>query len=471
MPATGVPDISSLWSTPSPTHRGDLKYDVANLVTNGGKNNGGPTSDASGDYWYNYCRWGSYYALGFYTTAYDNPTITSVDKTMLEDKILKADQNLLAEADSLANEANPSACDLTTAAKYYWTILQGPNLDPTVMSRAQTGLTKAQTTVPTPISPVPTPIPPDPTPIPPVKATVDRVAGLRAVDTAIKFSQEGWTTADTVVIATTANYPDALAGAPLAKKYTAPMLLNPPGALDSEVLKELSRLDAKKVYILGGTAAISESVFKALDDANRNPVRIAGTSAAETAAQIARELGATQTVILASTLNFPDAMAASAPAAALGIPILLTDRNALPEATQKVLADFKVTKTIMVGGDALISAKFDDAQKGPLAQFGPLRLKGLTKYDTALAIVNYFNQDPQKVYIATGVNFPDGLAGGALAANTGSPLILMDTCGITPEVLSWLASIKGKNPQISILGGTGAISEANKVLIEKTVLP
>jgi putative cell wall-binding protein len=125
----------------------------------------------------------------------------------------------------------------------------------------------------------------------------------------------------------------------------------------------------------------------------------------------------------------------------------------------------------MVGGEALISAKFDDALKGPLANYGPLRLKGLTKYDTALEIVNYFKQDTEKVYIATGVNFPDGLAGGALAAKTGSPLILIDRSEITPEVLSWLASIKGKNPQIYVLGGTGAISEANRELIEKTILP
>lgn len=460
LPATGAPTIASLWSTPSPTHRGDLKYDVANLVSGGGKNYGGLSSDASGDYWYQYSRWGSYYALGFYTTAYNSPAITSQDKTTIEDKILKADQNLLAEADDLVNDPTPSAQDLATAGKYYWTIIEGPNLNPTVMSRAQAGLTKAQTTKPTP-PPVTTP----------TKATVVRVAGLRAVDTAIKLSQAGWTSADTVVIATTVNYPDALAGAPLAKKYQAPMLLNPPGALDSEVLKELSRLNAKKVYILGGTAAISEPVFKALTDANRNPVRIAGTTAAETAAQIARNLGANQTVILASTLNFPDAMAASAPAAALGIPILLTGRDALPEATLKVLADFQVTKTIMVGGEALISAKFDDALNGPLANYGPLRLKGITKYDTALEIVNYFKQDAQKVYIATGVNFPDGLAGGALAAKTGSPLILIDSSVITPEVLSWLKSIKEKNPQILVLGGTGAISEANKVLIEKTILP
>jgi hypothetical protein len=183
LPATGVPGYSSLWSTPSPTHRGDLKYDLANLVTNGGKNYGGPLSDASGDYWYSFSRWSSYYALGFYTTAYNNPAITSVEKTMIEDKILKADQNLLAEADSLVNKTAPSAQDLATGGKYYWTILEGPNLNITYKLRAQAGLTKAQTTKPTP--------PPETTPIPPTKATVERVAGLRAVDTAIKLPKQG----------------------------------------------------------------------------------------------------------------------------------------------------------------------------------------------------------------------------------------------------------------------------------------
>jgi putative cell wall-binding protein len=462
LPASGVPELTSLWSTPSPTHRGDLRYDTENLVSDGGKNYGGQFSDASGDYWFSYSRWASYYALGFYITAYNNPALTSDDQTMLEDKILKAQQNLLAEADNLTAKTNPSAYDLATAAKYYWTILESPNLNAAVISRAQAGLTKAQAMLPEPIPSEPMPIPGE--------ATLERLAGVRAVDTAIELSKAGWISADTVVLATTANYPDALAGAPLAKKYNAPLLLNPPGELDAAVIKELRRLGAQKAFILGGTAVISESIFEALADLKLNPERIAGTTAAETAAEIAKKLGAKQTVMLASTLNFPDALAASAPAAALEIPILLTGRDVLPAATLEVLKDFQVTKTIIVGGSAVIAPAFDDAQKGPLAPYGPLRLSGLTKYDTALKIVNYFAQDPGQVYIATGVNFPDGLAGGALAAKTASPLILIDTFEITPGVLNWLKSIKGKKPQIYILGGTGAISEANKLLIEKTIL-
>ena len=57
---------------------------------------------------------------------------------------------------------------------------------------------------------------------------------------------------------------DALTGSVLAKKYNAPLLLTKNKELPSVVESELDRLQPKKVYILGGPAAISEDVVKQL---------------------------------------------------------------------------------------------------------------------------------------------------------------------------------------------------------------
>jgi len=573
LPSVIPPSLQSRWSTHTPTHAGDLVIKANQLISSGG----GPGADAAnGDYWYNYARWGSYYALGFYNTTYDSPLVT--DKTIVSQKILSAYSNLLAEADALALEGVDSSD--ATAAKYYWTIMQGPNLDPSILARAnvgylnalskllteadklllegsdpsltkavqdyvmvlqgpnleaslagqaKTGLLKAygkllteadklalegtttskasaanyylvvlqgpildanlterakigyeKTYIPVPTpTPTPTPIPtptptPTPTPIPqpqPVEVSITRLEGLRAEDTAIKISQEGWAnnSSPIVLLARVDRFQDALAAAPLAKILKAPLLLTAPNQLESSILQEIQRLGSGgKVYIIGGEGAISKTVAKSLTDANISVERIFGNTAADTAVEIAREIvkknGPSTQVILASSTSFPDALSASAPAAALGIPILLTAQATLPESTKQFLQDFQVTKTLIVGGKFAISDAFD-SKGGPLVNYGPQRLAGDTKYDTMLQIVKYFNQDPKSIIIATGENFPDGLSGGAFAALSESPMFLIPKEGINTDTQTRLNSLNGKTTKTYILGGTGVISADNEKLI------
>ncbi|WP_407306598.1 cell wall-binding repeat-containing protein [Desulfosporosinus sp. SB140] len=559
LPSVNPPNYSSRWSTPSVTHTGDLAIDQTLLLSTGG---GSGADAANGDYWYNYARWASYYALGFYNTAYNSSTIT--DKTLVSQKILSAQSNLLAEADSLVLEGKDSSD--VNAAKYYWTVLQGPSLDGGLMERAKSGLQSAlgklldesdklvlAGTAPSYVSAVqdygivlqgsslddalaqrattsllnaytkllaeadklafdgttaskasaasyyltvlqgpsldasitdranagyqatsasdsgstsdPTPNPtPTPTPTPqPVVPTITRLSGTRAEDTAIKISQKGWAdnTAPVVLLARVDRFQDALASAPLARKLNAPLLLTAPDQLDSSVLQELKRLGAgTKVYVIGGEGAIKTTVTDALTQANLPNERIFGNTAADTAAAIARKMGPSTQVILASSTSFPDALSSSAPAAALGIPILLTEQGTLPGSTLQVLKDFNVTKTIIVGGKFAISPVFD-SKGGPLTSFGPLRLAGETKYDTMLQIVTYFKQDPTTLVMATGENFPDGLAGGAFAALTGSPMLLIPQGDINSDTKAYLKDQAGKTTNAYILGGTGVISNSN----------
>lgn len=467
LPAEDPPSLQSCWVTPTPTHLGDLAVDPNSLISTGG---GSGTDAANGDYWFNYARWGSYYALGFYVTAYNSPELT--DKSLVRQKILKAYENLLAEADDLVLEDKDTL--YATAAKYYWAVLQGPALDSGLKDRAEVGYQKALAAVPavpsTPSTPS-TPATPS-TPTTP-ELSVTRLAGLRAEDTAIKISQEGWAdnSAPVVLLARSDRFQDALAAAPLARKLKAPLLLTGPYQLESAVLQEIKRLGASdKVYVIGGTGAIKETVTDALSQANLAVERVYGATAADTAAEIARKMGPNSKVILASSVSFPDALSASAPAAALGIPILLSEQKVLSVATKQILADFQVTETIVVGGNAVIATSLD-GKGGPLEGYGPLRLAGETKYDTMLQIVTYFKQDPQTLVIATGENFPDGLTGGAFAALTGSPMLLIPRTGLDAGTKAYLTGLKGRTAQGYVLGGTGVISAENETLLKDLLSP
>ncbi|MDO0823242.1 cell wall-binding repeat-containing protein [Desulfosporosinus nitroreducens] len=134
LPSENPPSLSSCWSTPVPVHVGDLAFDLESLIFNG-------------DYWYEYeidqQPRGDFYVqgLGFYITAYNNPLVTVADKAIVSQKILSSYDKLLDEADALVLEDKDTSYAI--AAKYYWTVLQGPNLDPEIKDRANTGYQSA----------------------------------------------------------------------------------------------------------------------------------------------------------------------------------------------------------------------------------------------------------------------------------------------------------------------------------------
>jgi len=61
------------------------------------------------------------------------------------------------------------------------------------------------------------------------------------------------------------------------------------------------------------------------------------------------------------------------------------------------------------------------------------------------------------VYIATGLNFPDALAGAAAAGSLGAPLLLVTGTTVPAPTAAELARLKPG--RIVILGGPGAVSD------------
>ena len=102
------------------------------------------------------------------------------------------------------------------------------------------------------------------------------------------------------------------------------------------------------------------------------------------------------------------------------------------------------------------SPRLIDARAAVVARPDIRRLSGVNRYATAAAVsgATYVPGVPY-VFIAAGSSFPDALAGGALAAQTGSPLLLVTQTGIPAETMAELLRL---NPlSIYVLGGTGVI--------------
>ncbi len=282
-----------------------------------------------------------------------------------------------------------------------------------------------------------------------------RINGSTRYETAVEISKKGWSKADTVVLATGDNFPDALSGSPLAYALHSPILLTKRSSLAKETEKELTRLGAKNVYILGGEGAVSDQVRKSLEAMDINVTRLAGTNRYETSAEIAKEMlkikGETRfdKAIVSSGEKFPDALSSASYAARNGYPILLTKQNELPEVSREITE--QTDHSLVVGGSGVVSEQIMDELPDPV------RYAGTNRYATTVAFLDGLKQSSKSVYVATGEKFADALTGSVLAAKNGSPIVLVKEKVIPEEIQTY---INEHHPaEFKILGGEGAVNQ------------
>ncbi|MGI2327690.1 cell wall-binding repeat-containing protein [Planococcus sp. YIM B11945] len=279
---------------------------------------------------------------------------------------------------------------------------------------------------------------------------VERVKGSDRYETAVELSKEGWETSKVVVLARGDNYADALAGVPLAKKYDAPLLLSRTSKLPGSTYDEIKRLKAEKVYVLGGTGAISDAVIKQLKSDGITVERISGKDRFETAAKISEKFGKADSAIIVSGENFPDALSVASYAGSEGLPILLTRENTLPNATKAALVKLQTNRSLVIGGTSAVGKTVADSLPNAY------RISGDTRYDTSLEVAKYFGKDTDRVYVATGTSYADALAGGPLASRHETGVFLVGK-SITPELGEYLQDHHVEYAKV--IGGTMAVSD------------
>ena len=285
---------------------------------------------------------------------------------------------------------------------------------------------------------------------PPGKLT--RLAGQNRDETAVLISQRdyGPGSAALVVLASDADFPDALAGGPLASASSGPLLITHPDGLAPSVQAEIRRVlpTGGTVLVLGGDRALAPAVDQQLSGDGFTPVRIAGTDRYETAVRIAVRLGSPTTVLEATGTGFADALAAGPGATAVNGAILLTNGSSQAPATLSYLNAHPGATRYAIGGPA--SAADPDAQV----------IAGPDRYGTALRVTETFVPSPTSLGFATGVGFPDALAGGTHVGVTHGGLLLVPPCGsLSSDTSSYLSSVRGSVGRGIVFGGTSAVGD------------
>jgi SpoIID/LytB domain protein len=290
---------------------------------------------------------------------------------------------------------------------------------------------------------------------------VSRVSGADRYATAAAISAQHYSAKAPVVYITSGeNFPDALVGGAVAAQQNAPLLLTTPRGIPAVTASELKRLQPATIVILGGKSAVTAAVATALAPyASTGKVsRISGADRYETSAKASSATFAPNVanVLIATGANYADATVGAPAAARHASPVLLVPpTGSIPAPVAAELKRLQPKAITILGGTASVSTSIEKALKAFSPTVG--RWAGANRYATAAVVGQQKVFSPvSTVYIATGENYPDALAGAAAAGMKGAPILTVAARSLPSATASALKALKPT--RIVVLGGTASIS-------------
>ncbi|SFE43459.1 Putative cell wall binding repeat 2 [Peptostreptococcus sp. D1] len=196
---------------------------------------------------------------------------------------------------------------------------------------------------------------------------VHRFSGVDRYDTARLIAEkirEGGNK-KVVEIASGETSPDALSISSLAVKENAPILLSKKDDLTISTKAALAAWDVEKITIAGQTATISSSVESALVNGfntgiantdnifsgTKNTRRIGGADRYETSALIAKHaVPESKLGVYTSGEIFADALVAGPYAGLKNAPVLLVNKDSVPNAIANYTKISKIDRAVVIGG-------------------------------------------------------------------------------------------------------------------------
>lgn len=293
-----------------------------------------------------------------------------------------------------------------------------------------------------------------------VTRTGERFSGADRYATAAAVARE-LPTSSAVLIVSGEALVDAMVGGPLAGAVQAPLLLSQGGTLPRATTEELDRRrsEVSTAYILGGRQVVPLSVENALRDRGLKVVRLGGADRYDTARLVANEVSRHVVVsgaILADGAALPDVVSASGPAAALGLPVLLTPSSHLHPLAAEALRALGVSSAVIAGGP------ISDSTEGEIRSVvgSVARLSGPDRYATAAALATHFAprmRTHNAVVVTSGLddNLIDALAAGPLS----QPMLFVKPDSLPAYTQAAVQQLRGAG-QVIVVGGTTAVSNS-----------
>ncbi len=165
-------------------------------------------------------------------------------------------------------------------------------------------------------------------------------------------------------------------------------------------------------------------------------------------------------VFVVTGADYADALAASPAAARTGGSLFLVRPSGLDQETSLAIQAKKPSAIYVIGGTGAVPEATARALAAATGKT-PVRVSGSNRYETSAAILERFfgAGNYSKVFVATGLNFPDALTAAAAAGALKVPVLLVNgTTGVVPQKAKRTLT-KGTNRKTLLaVGGTGVVT-------------
>lgn len=266
----------------------------------------------------------------------------------------------------------------------------------------------------------------------PRNVQVISLIGSNRYDTAVKISQNQFSSADTVLIVNGGAMADGLGAAPLAAFKKAPLLLTESNILPSETKNEIKRLKAGKAIIVGGPGVVSENVKSQLQGLGLAVERVWGSNRYGTSLEVVKYIDKNcydvSEIVAANGYGEADALSIASAAGRDKMPIILVEKDNIPIDIYNWLKSESLQNAYIIGGTGVVTnnvlTKINEITSKDISNN---RLGGLNRFETnSLVIDKFYGSIIDKTYIAKGYLLIDAMAAGPVAAINGSPVVLTD---------------------------------------------
>ncbi|QXE18342.1 cell wall-binding repeat-containing protein [Clostridium sp. 001] len=185
-----------------------------------------------------------------------------------------------------------------------------------------------------------------------------------------------------VVITNGYGFADALSVSSIAASKGYPILMSNSSNLSNEIKQKIKDIQPSHVYLIGGEGSLSNNIISEIENTSlqlgaSNIIRIGGSTRYDTSLDISKYFNmASDTAVITSGKNFPDALSGSAIAAQKNAPIILTDGQNI-SSQKKYLDTTEYKNLILLGGTGAINNMCEGILKGTISELDIIKSKSV----------------------------------------------------------------------------------------------
>lgn len=278
-----------------------------------------------------------------------------------------------------------------------------------------------------------------------------RIEGRSRFEVAENMAKREFVEAQEAIIVNYQAWADAVSATNLSNGKT-PIYYARQNRMEKSTVEAIQAQNPSKIYVLGGTASIDESVVDGLIEAvpMAKITRIAGRDRYEVSARTAEMAGKPNTTLVTGHV-YTDALIATPFSAAKDAATLVVRRQGLTDASKRYLQGNEGDLFIIGGAVSKHAEEEAESLTGKTAT----RITGKDRYEVSANLHRELFADSKEAVVASGLTFSDALVGAPLSQKLSAPILLVRKNRIDASVKEALS--EGNFSRLYIIGGPNTI--------------